>query len=40
MKDKAGRFYAAPAELGLILLAQVYKQVAPDGAFNPRWSRG
>jgi hypothetical protein len=22
-------------ELGLILLAQVYKQVAPNGAFNP-----
>ena len=29
-------FRAAPTELGRIdLLAQVYKQVAPNGAFNP-----
>jgi hypothetical protein len=27
-------FYAAPTELGLNLSAEVYKQVAPNGAFS------
>jgi hypothetical protein len=32
---KGARSRAAPTELELIYCAQVYKQVAPSGAFNP-----